>query len=65
MVLLVIWSLWKERNNKTFNQRVRIVDDELTCVYDEIVTWFQAGFRCLESAVCKLDRLSGRAIEIM
>ena len=44
---------------------MRTVDDELTWVYDEIVARFQAGFRYLESAVCKLDRLSGRATGIM
>ena len=39
---------------------MRTVDDVLTWVYDEIVAWFQAEYRSLELAVCKLGRLSGR-----
>jgi len=60
LVILTSWLLWKERNHRTFDQRVRTVDDVLTWVYDEIVAWFQAGYRSLESAVCKLGRLPGR-----
>ena len=65
LVILTSWLLWKERNDRTFDQRVRTVDDVLTWVYDEIVAWFQEGFRCLELAVCKLRRLRGHAIGVV
>ena len=65
LVILTSWLLWKERNDRTFDRQVRTVHDVLARVYDEIVDWFQAGFRRLESVVCKLGRLSGRAIGIV
>jgi len=65
LVILTSWLLWKERNDRTFDQRVRTVDDIIIWVYDEIVAWFQAGFRCLEPAVCKLGRLPGRATGVV
>jgi len=65
LVILTSWLLWKEKNDRTFDRQVRTVHDVLARVYNEIVDWFQAGFRCLESVVCKLGRLSGRAIGIV
>ena len=40
LVILTSWLLWKERNDRTFDQRVRTVDDIIIWVYDEIVAWF-------------------------
>ncbi|KAG2633749.1 hypothetical protein PVAP13_2NG247503 [Panicum virgatum] len=65
LVILTSWMLWKERNDRTFDRRVRTVDDVLTRVYDEITDWFQAGFRCLELVLCKLGRLPGRSIGVV
>ena len=41
------------------------VDDVLIWMYDEIVAWFQAGYRSLELAVCKLGRLPGRTTGVV
>ena len=65
LITLTSWLLWKERNDRTFNRRVRTIDDVLTWVYDEIDAWLQAGFKCLELAVCRLGRLPGRETGIM
>ena len=46
--------LWKEKNNKTFDRRVRTIDQMLEWVVDEIVSWFQAGFQRLEPLVVAL-----------
>ena len=59
-VLLLCWLLWKERNNRTFNCRVRTVNDFLSCVADEVVSWYQAGYKHLVLVVGALGRLTGR-----
>ena len=61
-VLLICWMLWKEKNNKTFDRRVRTIDQMLEWVVDEIVSWFQAGFQRLEPLVVALGRSPGRAL---
>jgi len=48
LVVLICWLLWKERNDRTFNRRSHTVDDVVRRVFDEIITWSQAGFRQLE-----------------
>lgn len=42
------WILWKERNNKTFDRRVQMIQDVLVKVADKVVTWFQTRFKTLE-----------------
>ena len=32
LVILVSWLLWKERNDRTFDRRVRMVDEVVLCV---------------------------------
>ena len=55
--------IWKERNNRTFNRRVQTIDEVLALVVDEIVSWFAAGFKCLECVIATFDRAPGRTIE--
>ena len=62
LVILVSWLLWKERNNKTFDRRVRMVDEVVLSVCDEVVAWSHAGYRQLESAFAASGAFSGRAI---
>ena len=62
LVILVSWSLWKERNDRTFDCRVRTVDDLVMRVCDKIVAWSHAGYRQLESAFAASSVFSGRAI---
>ena len=61
LVVLVSWLLWKERNNRTFDRHVQTINDLLSRVADEIVFWYQAGFKQVELALGALGRLSGRA----
>jgi len=49
LAVLICWLLWKERNDRTFNRRSHTVVDVVRRVFDEIITWSQAGFRQLES----------------
>ena len=62
LLILVSWSLWKERNDRTFDRRVRTVDDLVMRVCDEVVAWSHAGYRHLESAFAASGVFSGRAI---
>ena len=64
-VILVCWLLWKERNERTFDHRVRTVHDVVLRMLDEVVAWSHAGFRQLELALAKAGVLSGRAIVIV
>jgi len=61
LVVLVCWLLWKERNNRTFDRRVQTIDDLLSRVIEEIMSWYQAEYKQLELAVAALGRLTGRA----
>jgi hypothetical protein len=42
VVILTCWMLWKERNNRTFDRRVRTIHQMLDWVLEETVLWFQA-----------------------
>ena len=44
---------------------MQTIQDVLARVADEIVDWYQAGFRCLEVDACALGRLSGRTDVIL
>ena len=61
LVILVSWSFWKERNDRTFDRRVRTVDDLVMRVCDEVVAWSHAGYRQLELALVTTGVFSGRA----
>ena len=62
LVVLTCWLLWKERNDRTFDRRVRTIDNVLTWVGDEILAWFQEGFKHLHPAIAAFGRFSGREI---
>ena len=65
MVVLVCWLFWKERNNRTFDRRVRTIQDVVLKVADEIVLWVQAGFRHLDMVASALGRSPGRNTVIL
>ena len=61
LVVLTCWILWKERNNRTFDRCVKTLDEVLAWVVEEIMFWFQAGYRRLEWCLSSLGRSAGRA----
>lgn len=46
--------LRKERNDRTFDRRVKTIDDVLASAFDEVGCWFQAGLKHLECAAASL-----------
>ena len=60
IVVLICWLLWKERNDRIFDRRVRTVDDTVTWVGDELLAWFQAGFNSLRPVVVVFGGSTGR-----
>jgi len=61
LVILVSWLPWKERNDRTFDRRVRMVDEVVLSVCVEVVAWSLAGYRQLELALVTTGVFSGRA----
>ena len=49
LVVLICWQLWKERNDRTFDRRVRTIEEVIDRIVDEIAAWSLAGFRHLET----------------
>ena len=49
LVLLVSWVIWKERNNRTFNNAAKTTTQVLALVSDEIDSYINAGYKCLAS----------------
>jgi len=62
LVILICRMVWKERNSRVFDRRIRTVAEVQLWVTDEIVAWFQAGFSRLEPVVSALGRVLGRAL---
>ena len=62
LVILVCWIIWKERNDRTFDRCVRMIDDALLHILDEITAWSLAGFRQLESAFVVPGVPTGREV---
>lgn len=52
-MLLIAWSLWKERNSRTFQRVSRGVQEIYQAVVNEAVDWVQSGFKTLE-IVCPI-----------
>ena len=52
--------LWKERNDRVFNRKLRTVQEVLLWAVDEISAWFKAGYSKLEPVLRALGRLPGR-----
>jgi hypothetical protein len=50
LILLVAWSLWKERNERTFQRTSRTHQEIFNSVVAEAEDWVAAGFKTLELA---------------
>lgn len=53
LLLLISWTLWKERNGRTFHGVASRLEIIYKAVVEEAEDWIQAGFSTLE-AVCPL-----------
>lgn len=43
LIMLVIWEIWKERNNRVFRRISRSVHQMISAIQDEAKTWAYAG----------------------
>ena len=48
LVILIFWIIWKERNRRTFDHTSRSVIEVVNLIFEEALSWLQAGFRSLE-----------------
>jgi hypothetical protein len=55
LVLLVSWSLWKERNRRTFDRKSRSTTELLQAILEEVDAWIAAGFRGLALLTALVD----------
>jgi len=49
LVLLVSWVIWKERNNRTFNNATKTTIQVLALISDEIDSYIAVGYWCFAS----------------
>jgi hypothetical protein len=49
LFFLIGWTLWKERNARTFNRTATSATQLAMAIQDDIETWCQAGFKHLRS----------------
>jgi len=48
LVILIFWIIWKKRNRRTFDHTSRSVIEVVNLIFEEALSWLQAGFRSLE-----------------
>jgi len=68
VVVLTCWMIWKERNNRIFDRQAKTSAGTLAWVIEEILAWYQAGFKRLEPVVLALGvlgALPGRTFAVM
>ncbi|PVH67188.1 hypothetical protein PAHAL_1G447100 [Panicum hallii] len=51
LIILILWSLWKERNNRIFRQEELPIARVLSLLKDDIRLWIFAGAKHLDSLV--------------
>lgn len=49
LVVMVAWLIWKERDNRVFEDKYSSVDCLLDLIKRTTLDWFRAGVKCLES----------------
>jgi hypothetical protein len=48
MIMLTVWEIWKERNNRVFSKITRTSEQVFSAIQDEAKIWIRAGNRGLE-----------------
>lgn len=56
MILVTIWTIWKERNDRIFKKQERTVESLLSAVQEEAKSWKLAGAKNLEHIGVPHDR---------
>jgi hypothetical protein len=51
MVMLTVWEIWRERNNRIFNRSSRSVDQVFGAIQDEAKIWIRAGNKGLQEVL--------------
>lgn len=61
MVMLTVWEIWKERNNRVFNKINRTPEQVFSEVQDEARVWIRAGNKGVEMVLPSPAQLPGVA----
>jgi hypothetical protein len=62
LVVLTFWTVWKERNRRTFDHVHHSVNEIVNLIIDEAMAWTFAGFKPLEIFVAMCGRSVGHTI---
>jgi hypothetical protein len=54
LLILVCWSLWRERNARVFYNREKHTSALISEIKDEVRLWIRAGAKCLAATVGEL-----------
>ena len=57
LMILTFWTIWKERNRRTFDNVTQSVDEVVNRVFEEAVAWARAGFRSLTPFLSRCGRV--------
>lgn len=55
IAMLIVWELWKERNNRVFDRRSRSAPQLFDAIRDEAKTWVRASNKGLEMVLPALE----------
>jgi uncharacterized protein with von Willebrand factor type A (vWA) domain len=51
MVMLTVWEIWKERNNRVFNRSDRSTGQVFNAIQEEAKIWVRAGNQDLQNVL--------------
>ena len=59
MIMLTVWEIWKERNNRVFNKITRTAEQVFSAIQDEAKVWIRAGNKGLEEVLPSTAQIFG------